>query len=55
MAVTLLEHGEWLTAQGRGGAAEDGLAEAGDVFARLGAVPWIERLERLRQGDVVAR
>jgi tetratricopeptide (TPR) repeat protein len=56
MAVTLLEHGEWLTTQGRGGAAaEDGLVEAGDVFARLGAVPWIERLERLRQGGVVAR
>jgi tetratricopeptide (TPR) repeat protein len=54
MAVTLLEHAEWLTAQGRGDDAEEGLVEAAEVFASLAATPWLERLERVRAGDVVA-
>jgi class 3 adenylate cyclase/tetratricopeptide (TPR) repeat protein len=43
LAVVLLEHGEWLTAQGRPGDAEPFLAEARETFGRLGAVPWLER------------
>ena len=33
LAVTLLEHGE-----------EAGLAEAREIFERLGATPWLERV-----------
>lgn len=44
MAVTLLEHGEWLVDQGRAPDARALLDEARGVFERLGAVPWLERL-----------
>ena len=54
MAVTLFEHAEWLTAQGRGDEAGEGLGEAAEVFARLAATPWLERVERVRAGGVVA-
>jgi tetratricopeptide (TPR) repeat protein len=43
MAVTELEHGEWLVAQGRGDEAEQLLAEAREIFERLEATPWLER------------
>ncbi len=43
LAVTELEHGEWLAAQGRGAEAEPLLAEAREIFERLEAAPWIER------------
>ena len=45
MAVTELEHGEWLVAQGRGDEAEQLLAEAREIFERLEAKPWLERLD----------
>ena len=45
MAVTLLEHGEWLMEQNRGNEAEPLFSEAGQVFERLKAVPWLERLD----------
>jgi hypothetical protein len=45
LAVVLLEHGEWLTAQGRRGDAEPFLAEARETFERLGAKPWLERTD----------
>jgi tetratricopeptide (TPR) repeat protein len=53
VAVTLLEHGEWLA--GRGGADEAVplFEEAGTIFERLGARPWLERLARVR-GELVA-
>jgi tetratricopeptide (TPR) repeat protein len=47
LAVTELEHGEWLTAEGRADEAEPLLAEARELFERLEAVPWLERLERI--------
>jgi class 3 adenylate cyclase/tetratricopeptide (TPR) repeat protein len=47
LAVTQLEHGEWLTAQGRSEEAEPLLAEAGETFERLEAAPWLERAGRL--------
>jgi hypothetical protein len=50
LAVVLLEHGEWLVAQGRPGDAEPFLAEARETFGRLGATPWLERASR---SDVV--
>jgi tetratricopeptide (TPR) repeat protein len=45
LAVTLLEHGELLVAHGRTEAAEPLLAEAREVFGRLGATPWLDRLD----------
>jgi hypothetical protein len=44
-AVTLLEHGEWLAAQHLAGDAEPLLAEAREVFERLKAQPWLERVD----------
>ncbi len=50
LAVTQLEHGEWLVAQGRDDDAEPLLAEARETFERLEAAPWLERLERGEAG-----
>jgi len=44
LAVTQLEHGEWLAAQGRADEAEPLLTEAREIFERLGAAPWLERV-----------
>jgi hypothetical protein len=46
LAVTLLEHGEWLVAADRADDAEPVLSEARDILERLKARPWHERLER---------
>ena len=45
-AVTLLEHGEWLVEQDRADEAQPLLAEAREIFGRLGAKPWLERTEQ---------
>jgi hypothetical protein len=45
MAVTLLEHAEWLVGQGRGSEGQPLLAEAREIFERLKARPWVERLD----------
>jgi hypothetical protein len=45
LAVTQLEHGEWLIANGRAAEAEPLLAEAREIFTRLQATPWVERVE----------
>ncbi len=44
LAVTLLEQGEWLVVEGRPGEAEALFAEAGEIFERLEARPWLERV-----------
>ncbi len=44
LAVTLLEHGEWLTQQGRNPEARPLLQEAHAIFERLKAKPWLDRL-----------
>jgi predicted ATPase len=44
LAVTLLEHGELLVGQGRPTDAEPLLADAGEIFERLEARPWLERV-----------
>ena len=44
LAVVLLEHGEWLVETGRLEDAEPLLSEAREIFERLKAVPWLERL-----------
>jgi class 3 adenylate cyclase/tetratricopeptide (TPR) repeat protein len=49
LACVLLEHGEWLTESGRAGEAEPLLMEAREIFERLGAAPWLERLDALAE------
>jgi class 3 adenylate cyclase/tetratricopeptide (TPR) repeat protein len=44
VAVTLLEHAEWLAPQGRAAEAEPHLAEAREIFERLEARPWLDRV-----------
>jgi len=51
LGVTLLEHGELLAASGE---AEPLLTEAEELFERLGARPWLERLEQVRETLVAA-
>jgi hypothetical protein len=48
LAVTLLEHGEWLGEQGRSDEAEPLVAEAREIFERLEAAPWLERADAAR-------
>jgi tetratricopeptide (TPR) repeat protein len=43
LAVTFLEHAEWLAKEGDGQQAEPLLTEARAIFERLGAQPWLER------------
>jgi class 3 adenylate cyclase/tetratricopeptide (TPR) repeat protein len=54
VAVTQLEHGEWLTAQGRAEEAEPLLDEAREIFERLEATPWLERAGRSVEAGVSA-
>src|SRR5262249_11779926 len=51
LAVTQLEHGEWLNGQDRGEEAEPLLAEAHETFERLQATPWIHRAAEARLRD----
>jgi len=53
LAAVLLEHAEWLVAQDRQADAEPSLAEAREIFDRLGARPWLERLSRVATATVV--
>ncbi|HXJ64936.1 MAG TPA: hypothetical protein VNN79_14365, partial [Actinomycetota bacterium] len=54
LAVTLLQHGEWLSARDRREEATDFLAEAGELFERLGATPWIERVRAAQPAGAAA-
>ena len=47
LAVTQLEHAEWLEARGRTAESEPLLAEAREIFEGLEATPWLERTERV--------
>jgi predicted ATPase/class 3 adenylate cyclase len=51
MAVALLEYAEWLTGQDRTDEAAALLTEAREIFERLGARPWLERLQRVDQRE----
>ena len=53
LAVVLLEHGEWLAEAGKADEAEPLLAEAREIFERLGAAPWLERLDALAEPAAV--
>jgi len=47
LAQTLLEHGEWLASQGRPSEAGPLLHEARSTFDRLGAAPYLERVDKV--------
>jgi class 3 adenylate cyclase/tetratricopeptide (TPR) repeat protein len=49
LACVLLEHGEWLMERGSADEAEPLLSEAREIFDRLGAAPWLERLDALAE------
>jgi class 3 adenylate cyclase/predicted ATPase len=48
LAVTELEHADWLTASGRAAQAGGLLDEASSIFTDLKAAPWLERAVSLR-------
>jgi hypothetical protein len=50
LAMTLLEHAEWLAACDRMDEAALVVDEARGIFEQLGAKPWLERLARLDPG-----
>ena len=54
LAAALLDYGEWLSVDGRPDEASPLLAEAREIFERLGAVPWLERLDGIRPEAAVA-
>jgi hypothetical protein len=47
VAVTLLEHGEWLAGDGRPEDSQPLLAEAHETFQRLKARPWADRASQV--------
>jgi len=47
LAVTRLEQGEWLTGEGRAEEAEPLLVEAREIFERLEAKRWLDRIARV--------
>ena len=47
LAVTQLEHAEWLSGQGRGDEAQPLLAEARQAFEQLQATPWLARATQI--------
>jgi len=53
LAAVQLEHAEWLAAHDRPADAEPLLAEAREIFERLGARPWLERLEKVGGAEKV--
>ena len=54
LAVTELENAEWLLAQERPHDAASLLAEAAEIFERLAARPWLERLAALSGQEVAS-
>jgi class 3 adenylate cyclase/tetratricopeptide (TPR) repeat protein len=54
LGVTLLEHGEWLAGQDRVEEAEPLFSEARELFQRLEAKPWLERLARASGAELEA-
>jgi class 3 adenylate cyclase/tetratricopeptide (TPR) repeat protein len=47
LAYVLLEHAEWLVGEGRTEEAQPLAAEAGEIFKRLRAIPYLERIASL--------
>ena len=55
LAVTLLEHSEWLVAEGREDEARPHFVEAREIFEGLGASRWLERAVRASGEKLAAR
>jgi class 3 adenylate cyclase/tetratricopeptide (TPR) repeat protein len=55
LATTLLDFGTWLTAEGRLQESEPLLEEAREIFERLQATPWVERVDAVATSRVSAR
>ena len=55
LAGTMLDFGMWLTAEGRPEDAEPIFDEAREIFERLEAKPWLDRLDRFATSRVSAR
>ncbi len=53
-AVTEVELAEWLLSEDRSDEVAPLLADAEDIFERLGAAPWLDRLHRLGRGAIAA-
>jgi class 3 adenylate cyclase/tetratricopeptide (TPR) repeat protein len=53
-AVTLLEWAEWLAGQDRESQARAMLGEAREIFERLGAKPWLARVDRVARAAEAA-
>ena len=53
LAVTLLEHAEWVASEGRIDEIVPLAAEADTIFERLTATPWLERAARVGDSAVV--
>jgi class 3 adenylate cyclase/tetratricopeptide (TPR) repeat protein len=51
LAITELEHAELLSEQGRSDEAEPLLTEAQEIFERLEATPWLERVAAASTGE----
>ncbi|MBI4259677.1 MAG: AAA family ATPase [Actinobacteria bacterium] len=51
MAEVLLEHAEWLAGRGRADQAGPLLHEAREIFERLGARPYLDRLDALTRSE----
>jgi len=47
LAVVQLEHAEWLAAEERAEEAPEPTSGAREIFERLRATPWFERLDRV--------
>jgi predicted ATPase len=54
LAVARLEHAEWLVADGSPAESSSMLAEAKQVFERVGARPWLDRVGRSALAPVTA-
>jgi len=50
LAVTQVEHSQWLASGDRANEAQPLLAEARETFERLEAKPWLERLDAIQAG-----
>jgi hypothetical protein len=55
LAVSQVEHAEWLVASGRADEVGPLLAEAAEIFERLEASPWLERAGRAGRATAAGR
>jgi tetratricopeptide (TPR) repeat protein len=53
IGVTLLEYGEWLVSQERDDEAVAHISEAREIFVRLEAAPWLERIDAFSERALV--